>query len=222
MTSKMTPHSRGAPEPTEQRTLLSAGDVARTIARMAHQVIEKISLGAPADEQTGALTFRPPVLLGIPTRGTPLALRLAERIFEFSGVRPLTGVVDVTLYRDDLRTGRPRALEQTQLPAEGIDNRLVLLVDDVLFSGRTIRAALDALRDQGRPSAVQLAVLVDRGHRELPIRADYVGKNVPTARHEDIAVCLSEVDGYDAVLLRNNLLQNGNGKDKPQTQGDDR
>jgi pyrimidine operon attenuation protein/uracil phosphoribosyltransferase len=186
----------------EQRKLLSAGDVARTIARMAHQVIEKTSLGGVPNDKAEGSSLSPPILLGIPTRGTPLAFRLAERIFEFSGVRPLTGVVDVTLYRDDLRGRPPRALAQTQLPPEGIDDRLVLLVDDVLFSGRTVRAALDALRDQGRPRAVQLAVLVDRGHRELPIRADYVGKNVPTSPTEDVAVCLSEVDGYDAVLLR--------------------
>jgi pyrimidine operon attenuation protein/uracil phosphoribosyltransferase len=184
------------------RELLSAGDVARTIARMAHQVIEKTALGA------GSGT--PPVLLGIPTRGTPLAVRLAERINEFSGVRPPTGALDVTLYRDDLRRKPTRALEQTQLPPAGIDDAVVVLVDDVLFSGRTIRAALDALRDHGRPKAVQLAVLVDRGHRELPIRADYVGKNVPTSRTEEIAVLLSEVDGLDAVLLRGDAGDGGN------------
>jgi pyrimidine operon attenuation protein/uracil phosphoribosyltransferase len=161
---------------------------------MAHQVIEKTALGAGL--------AAPPVLLGIPTRGTPLAVRLAERISEFSGVRPPTGALDVTLYRDDLRRRPTRALEQTQLPATGIDDLVVVLVDDVLYSGRTIRAALDALRDHGRPRTVQLAVLVDRGHRELPIRADYVGKNVPTSRAEEIAVLLSEVDGRDAVLIR--------------------
>jgi len=185
---------RGATGSAAERELLSAGDVARTIARMAHQVIEKTAGGA---ERT-----TPPVLLGIPTRGTPLAVRLADRIEEFSGTRPPTGALDVTLYRDDLRRRPPRALEETQLPATGIDDRVVILVDDVLFSGRTIRAALDALRDHGRPRAVQLAVLVDRGHRELPIRADYVGKNVPTARTEGVSVLLSETDGRDAVLLR--------------------
>jgi pyrimidine operon attenuation protein/uracil phosphoribosyltransferase len=161
---------------------------------MAHQVIEKTANGA---ENT-----TPPVLLGIPTRGTPLATRLAGKIGEFSGVRPPTGALDVTLYRDDLRRRPPRALEQTQLPPDGIDDRVVILVDDVLFSGRTIRAALDALRDHGRPRAVQLAVLVDRGHRELPIRADYVGKNVPTARTEGVSVLLAEIDGRDSVVLR--------------------
>jgi pyrimidine operon attenuation protein/uracil phosphoribosyltransferase len=197
---------RGAAGSVGDRELLSAGDVARTIARMAHQVIEKTALGA------GSGT--PPVLLGIPTRGTPLAVRLAERINEFSGVRPPTGALDVTLYRDDLRRKPTRALEQTQLPPAGIDDAVVVLVDDVLFSGRTIRAALDALRDHGRPKAVQLAVLVDRGHRELPIRADYVGKNVPTSRTEEIAVLLSEVDGLDAVLLRGDAGAVGDGGKK--------
>ncbi|MFD9889009.1 bifunctional pyr operon transcriptional regulator/uracil phosphoribosyltransferase PyrR [Amycolatopsis sp. NPDC059027] len=193
----MSSRPRGAAGPAGERELLSAGDVARTIARMAHQVIEKTALGSGHEGTTP-----PPVLLGIPTRGTPLATRLAERVAEFSGVRPPTGALDVTLYRDDLRRRPPRALEQTQLPPAGIDDRVVILVDDVLFSGRTIRAALDALRDHGRPRAVQLAVLVDRGHRELPIRADYVGKNVPTARTEGVSVLLSETDGRDAVLLR--------------------
>ncbi|MFD2471886.1 bifunctional pyr operon transcriptional regulator/uracil phosphoribosyltransferase PyrR [Amycolatopsis silviterrae] len=191
----MSSRPRGAAEPAGERELLSAGDVARTIARMAHQVIEKTALGAGPPEQY-------PVLLGIPTRGTPLAARLAGKIGEFAGAAPPYGALDVTLYRDDLRRRPPRALEQTQLPPDGIDNRVVILVDDVLFSGRTIRAALDALRDHGRPRAVQLAVLVDRGHRELPIRADYVGKNVPTARAEGVSVLLSETDGRDAVLLR--------------------
>jgi pyrimidine operon attenuation protein/uracil phosphoribosyltransferase len=187
--------SRGAADPAGQRELLAAGDVARTIARMAHQVIEKTSVGSgPA----------PPgvILLGIPTRGAPLAARLADRIYDFSGVSLPTGVLDITLYRDDLRRGPTRPLTATALPDVGVDDQLVILVDDVLFSGRTVRAALDALRDAGRPSAVQLAALIDRGHRELPIRADYVGKNVPTSREEEIAVLLEEIDGRDAVLLR--------------------
>ncbi|MBM7772960.1 pyrimidine operon attenuation protein/uracil phosphoribosyltransferase [Actinokineospora baliensis] len=189
----MPPRPRGAPEPAERRELLSAGDVARTIARMAHQVIEKTSLGA-----SGA---RPVVLLGIPTRGAPLATRLATRIADFSEVQVPVGTLDVTLYRDDLRRKPTRPLGQTALPPGGIEDALVILVDDVLFSGRTIRAALDALRDVGRPRAVQLAVLVDRGHRELPIRADYVGKNVPTARSEEVHALFTETDGRDAVLL---------------------
>ncbi|MEU6642957.1 bifunctional pyr operon transcriptional regulator/uracil phosphoribosyltransferase PyrR [Saccharomonospora sp. NPDC046836] len=188
----MAPRPRGATEPAE-RELLSAGDVARTIARMAHQVIEKTALGAGDTPQ--------PVLLGIPTRGIPLATRLGERITEFSGTEVPSGALDVTLYRDDLRHKPTRPLAQTQLPVSGIDDAIVILVDDVLFSGRTIRAALDALRDHGRPRAVQLAVLVDRGHRELPIRADYVGKNVPTSRSEEVSVLLTETDGRDAVLL---------------------
>ncbi|KID29782.1 bifunctional pyr operon transcriptional regulator/uracil phosphoribosyltransferase PyrR [Prauserella rugosa] len=195
---------RGAADPVE-RELLSAGDVARTIARMAHQIIEKTALASP---EGGAGTAGsddlppPPVLLGIPTRGTPLADRLAARIAEFSGVSVPAGALDVTLYRDDLRRKPTRPLEETALPPGGIDDRIVVLVDDVLFSGRTIRSALDALRDHGRPRAVQLAVLVDRGHRELPIRADYVGKNVPTSRSEDVSVLLAETDGRDAVLIR--------------------
>jgi pyrimidine operon attenuation protein/uracil phosphoribosyltransferase len=160
---------------------------------MAHQLIEKTTLGA-ADAG-------PIVLIGIPTRGGPLAERLAARIAEFSGVQVPTGVLDVTLYRDDLRRRPNRPLEPTALPDGGIQDRLVVLVDDVLYSGRTVRAALDALRDHGRPRAVQLAVLIDRGHRELPIRADYVGKNVPTSRSEEIAVLLAELDGRDAVEL---------------------
>jgi pyrimidine operon attenuation protein / uracil phosphoribosyltransferase len=183
----------GAADPAGERELLSAGDVARTIARIAHQIIEKTAL----DTDGGDV-----VLLGIPTRGALLARRLGARIADFSGVTVPTGALDITLYRDDLRQRPNRPLEPSSLPPEGVDNALVVLVDDVLFSGRTVRAALDALRDQGRPRAVQLAVLVDRGHRELPIRADYVGKNVPTSRAEDVAVRLSEVDDLDGVLLR--------------------
>ena len=185
--------SGAATDPAERRELLSAGDVARTVARMAHQVIEKTALD-PANRASV-------VLLGIPSRGAPLAARLAEKIAEFSGVKVPVGALDVTLYRDDLRRKPARPLEHTQLPECGVDDRLVVLVDDVLFSGRTVRSALDALRDLGRPRAVQLAVLVDRGHRELPLRADYVGKNVPTARTEDVKVLLSEHDGRDAVMI---------------------
>lgn len=188
----MADHRRGdeAAGPGD-RELLSAADVTRTIARMAHQIIEKAAGDASA-----------PVLIGIPTRGAVLARRLAAAIGEFSGVRPEVGAVDATLYRDDLRRRPARALEGTAVPEGGLDDRLVVLVDDVLMSGRTVRAALDALADHGRPRAVQLAVLVDRGHRELPIRADYVGKNVPTARDEQILVLLEEIDGADGVRLR--------------------
>ena len=176
-------------------TIMDADDVGRTIARIAHQIIEKTALDAPGAGQV--------VLLGIPSGGVPLAARLASRIEEFSGVSVFHGALDVTLYRDDLTTSPHRALKPTSIPREGIDGTTVILVDDVLYSGRTIRAALDALRDIGRARVVQLAVLVDRGHRDLPIRADYVGKNIPTAATEDVRVSLVEIDGDDRVdLLR--------------------
>ena len=176
-----------------ERVLLDAADVSRTIARVAHQVIEKTALGSPDAPRV--------VIIGIPTRGTTLADRLAARIKEFSGVDVPVGYLDITLYRDDLRAKPHRPLERTMVPAGGVDNAVVVLVDDVLFSGRTIRAALDALADLGRPSAVRLAVLVDRGHRELPIRADHVGKNLPSALAERVSVRLSEVDGTDEVTI---------------------
>ncbi|HEX5494153.1 MAG TPA: bifunctional pyr operon transcriptional regulator/uracil phosphoribosyltransferase PyrR [Mycobacteriales bacterium] len=172
-----------------ERLLLDGADLSRVVDRIAHQLLEK----------TGGA--RDTVILGIPTRGSHLAHRLAARIHAFEGVTVPTGSLDVTLYRDDLRLRGVRALEDTSVPEPGVQGRLVVLVDDVLYSGRTVRAALDALRDLGRPRAVQLAVLVDRGHRELPIRADYVGKNLPTSRDEAVHVLLSEVDGQDAVLL---------------------
>lgn len=175
------------------RVLLDGSDVTRTISRIAHEVIEKTALDGPQAP--------PVVVIGIPTRGATLAARLAARIEEFSGVQVPVGYIDITLYRDDLRDKPHRPLERTQVPPGGIDNALVVLVDDVLFSGRTVRAALDALRDLGRPAAVQLAVLVDRGHRELPLRADYVGKNIPTARDEDVKVHMVEIDGVDEVVL---------------------
>ncbi|MGY0500093.1 bifunctional pyr operon transcriptional regulator/uracil phosphoribosyltransferase PyrR [Nocardia sp. FBN12] len=177
------------------RELLSPSDVTRTVARIAHQIIEKTAL------DSGDADAPRVVLMGIPTRGTTLANRLADRIEEFSGVRPALGSLDITLYRDDLRSRPHRPLERTSVPDGGIENSLVVLVDDVLFSGRTVRSALDGLRDLGRPRAVQLAVLIDRGHRELPIRADYVGKNVPTSRAEDISVLMVEHDGRDGVYL---------------------
>ena len=177
-------------------TIMDADDVGRTIARIAHQIIEKTALDAPGAGRV--------VLLGIPSGGVPLAARLAARIEEFSGVSVFHVALDVTLHRDDLTTSPHRALKPTSVPREGIDGATVILVDDVLYSGRTIRAALDALRDIGRARVVQLAVLLDRGHRELPIRADYVGKNIPTAATEDVRVSLAEIDGDDRVdLLRN-------------------
>ena len=172
---------------------MSAEDVGRTISRIAHQIIEKTAL----DGQDAPTV----VLLGIPTRGVDLASRLAHKIAEFSGVTVACGALDITLYRDDLNFKPPRPLEDTSIPAGGIDGALVILVDDVFFHGRSVRSALDALRDVGRPRAVQLAVLVDRGHRELPIRADYVGKNLPTALTETVHVQLAEHDGRDRVLI---------------------
>ena len=173
--------------------LLSSDDVSRTVARIAHQIIEKTALDSADAPRV--------ILLGIPSGGVPLAQRLAHKIEEFSGVAVPWGSLDITLYRDDL-LGKPhRALQPTTIPTGGIDNATVILVDDVLYSGRTIRAALDALSDVGRPDIIQLAVLVDRGHREVPIRADYVGKNLPTAREEDVTVYNSEIDGRDAVVL---------------------
>lgn len=178
---------------TTDRELMSEADVARTISRIAHQIIEKTALdGADAPRL---------VLLGIPTRGVTLANRLAAKIKEFSGVSVARGGLDITLYRDDLGFKPPRALEETSIPTGGIDGALVILVDDVLYTGRSVRSALDALRDIGRPKAVQLAVLVDRGHRELPVRADYVGKNVPTSRSENVKVRLAEDDDLEGIWI---------------------
>ena len=175
-------------QPEIGTAILSRADIGRTIDRIAHQILERNG-------------DRPVVLLGIPTRGVYLARRLAERLTAFADRPTAVGSLDITLYRDDLRLHPPRALEETSLPAGGVDGAIVVLVDDVLYSGRTIRAALDALRDHGRPAVVQLAVLVDRGHRQLPIRADYVGKNIPTAFGDDVAVHLVEIDGMDSVEL---------------------
>ena len=172
--------------------LLSAQDVGRTIARIAHQIIEKTALDSP--------DAAPVMLLGIPSGGVPLARRIADAIEEFSGVSVPVGSLDITLYRDDLKAKPHRALRPTHIPGN-IDGVTVILVDDVLYSGRTIRAALDSLRDIGRPRVIQLAVLVDRGHRELPIRADYVGKNIPTATTEDVTVTLVPIDDADGVTL---------------------
>jgi len=181
-----------AASPGTDRELMSAADVGRTISRIAHQIIEKTALDG-SDARV--------ILLGIPTRGVTLAARLADKIHEFAGVTIPHGALDITLYRDDLDFKPPRPLEDTSIPEGGIDGALVVLVDDVLYTGRSVRSALDALRDIGRPRAVQLAVLVDRGHRELPLRADYVGKNVPTSRSENVKVRLAEDDGHDLVSI---------------------
>lgn len=171
------------------RGVLDATDITRVVTRIAHEILERD--GEPSNL----------VLLGIPTRGAILADRIAERIGSFEGQEVAVGTLDITLYRDDLRMRGPRPLAATTLPARGIDDAIVVLVDDVLFSGRTVRAALDALSQLGRPRAVRLAVLVDRGHRELPIRADYVGKNIPTSLQESVHVRLEEIDGVDEVVL---------------------
>jgi pyrimidine operon attenuation protein/uracil phosphoribosyltransferase len=179
--------TRGAPQ--VGKTVLEQAEISRALTRIAHEIIERTR---------GAQHV---VLLGIPTRGVPLAGRLAARIEQVEGHPIPHGSLDITMYRDDLRLRPARTLGRTQVPPEGIDGKVVVLVDDVLYSGRTVRAALDALNDLGRPQAVQLAVLVDRGHRELPIRPDYVGKNLPTAQHEFVRVLLAEVDGQDTILL---------------------
>jgi pyrimidine operon attenuation protein/uracil phosphoribosyltransferase len=171
------------------KQILTADDIGRVLDRIAHQILEKTK-GAPDT-----------ILLGIPTRGVALAGRLADRIRRFSDVDVPAGTLDITLYRDDLGRNALRALGPTDLPPSGVDGQRVILVDDVLYSGRTVRAALNALYDLGRPASVQLAILVDRGHRELPIRADYVGKNIPTSRDETVAVHLVEYDDLDAVVL---------------------
>jgi pyrimidine operon attenuation protein/uracil phosphoribosyltransferase len=171
--------------------VLEAGDIRRALTRIAHEVLERNRGG------------RDLVVLGIPTRGVPLATRLAARLAHIEEAPIPVGSLDVTMYRDDLRRQPIRTLAVTQLPPEGIDDKVVVLVDDVLYSGRTIRAALDALSDLGRPRAVRLAVLVDRGHRDLPIRADHVGKNLPTSHNERVRVRLQETDGRDGVVIEN-------------------
>jgi pyrimidine operon attenuation protein / uracil phosphoribosyltransferase len=171
------------------RTVLDTEDIHRALTRIAHEILER---------NKGAAGL---VLLGIPTRGVPLARRIAERITAVEGSEIPVGSLDVTMYRDDLRLKPARTLLPTDIPTGGIDAKTVVLVDDVLFSGRTIRAALDALTEIGRPAAVRLAVLVDRGHRELPIRADFVGKNLPTSLVERVRVTVAETDGGDAVTI---------------------
>ena len=180
------------------RIVLDARDIARALTRISHEIIER-------NKGAGDL-----VLLGIPRRGVPLAQRIATRISDVEDVAVPSGSLDITMYRDDLRMKPARALMHTDIPGDGIDGKVVVLVDDVLYSGRTIRAALDAISDLGRPRAVQLAALVDRGHRELPIRPDFVGKNLPTSTSERVSVRLAEVDGAptdgdapaDAVVIR--------------------
>jgi pyrimidine operon attenuation protein/uracil phosphoribosyltransferase len=178
--------------------IMSAEDMRRALTRMSHELIER---------NAGAAGL---VLVGIRTRGVPLARRVANLIAQFEAVHLPYGGLDITLYRDDLEASRPRPPRPTSLPVD-IGGRRVVLVDDVLFTGRTVRAAMDALMDFGRPRSIQLMVLIDRGHRELPIRPDYVGKNVPTARREAIEVRLQETDGSDAVWLRKGLERESGG-----------
>ena len=171
------------------RQVLDAADIDRALTRISHEIIE-------ANRGAGDL-----VILGIPTRGEKLARRIAARISQIEETPVPAGALDVTLYRDDLQLQPPRSLLPTDIPTGGLDDKVVVLVDDVLYSGRTVRAALDALTDLGRPRAVRLAVLVDRGHRELPIRPDHVGKNLPTSTFEKVRVRVAEADGFDGVLI---------------------
>jgi pyrimidine operon attenuation protein/uracil phosphoribosyltransferase len=178
------------PVPDEQtaRTVLDEQDISRALTRITHEILER-------NRDSAGL-----VLLGIPTRGVHLARRIAQRMSDVEDRAISAGALDITMYRDDLRLKPARALEHTEIP-DDIDGKVVVLIDDVLFSGRTIRAALDALGELGRPRAVQLAVLIDRGHRELPIRADFVGKNLPTSLAEKVKVRLTESDGADSVSI---------------------
>ncbi|MDD4859865.1 MAG: bifunctional pyr operon transcriptional regulator/uracil phosphoribosyltransferase PyrR [Dehalococcoidales bacterium] len=170
------------------KILMTAEDIRRTLARISHEIIERNNV---LDNL---------LLVGIHTRGVPLAKRLAENITHFEQVKLLTGSLDFTRYRDDLNRCGKLVVKRTDIPAS-VDGKSIVLVDDVLYTGRSIRAAMDALIDLGRPQSIQLAVLIDRGHREMPIRADYVGKNIPSARHEEIQVRLVEVDGRDEVAI---------------------
>ena len=174
----------------DKAVLMDTEAIRRALTRISHEIVEK---------NKGVEDI---VLVGIRTRGVPLAERMADAVEQIEGQRPPVGVLDITLYRDDLSTlAYQPIVHPTELPVD-ITGKTVILVDDVLYTGRTIRAALDALIDMGRPTAIQLAVLIDRGHRELPIRADYVGKNVPTSSHEVVSVQLQTIDGDEKVVIR--------------------
>ena len=175
------------------KEVLGAGDVARSLTRIAYEIVER---------NGGSNNL---VIAGIPTRGATLARRLVNRIKEVSGTYAELAIIDTTMYRDDLASQPLRTPKETLVPRSGINGKTVVLVDDVLYTGRTIKAALDALTRIGRPAAVQLAVLVDRGHRELPVRPDYVGKNLPTSHDETVTILLDETDGRDGVLLGKGL-----------------
>jgi len=175
--------------PTARVRVLDAASVDRSLTRIAHEILERNKTSSAVG------------LVGVQTRGVPLARRLADKLGAIDGATPPVGVLDINLYRDDLsRIADHPVLRRTEIPFDLAD-RTVVLVDDVLFTGRTVRAALDALMDLGRPRQIQLAVLVDRGHRELPVRADFVGKNLPTARAELVEVRLRETDGDDEVVI---------------------
>ncbi|MCI0483012.1 MAG: bifunctional pyr operon transcriptional regulator/uracil phosphoribosyltransferase PyrR [candidate division NC10 bacterium] len=177
----------------EKAQLMDATAIQRVLTRVAHEIVEK-------NKGTAEL-----VLIGLRSRGVDLARRLSQRLKEIDGVDVPVGALDITLYRDDLGKGGPQpSVRRTEIPFS-IENKKVILVDDVLYTGRTVRAAMDGLMDLGRPRAIQLAVLVDRGHRELPIRADYVGKNVPTAKTEQVQVMLQEEDGADRVVILDHI-----------------
>jgi len=181
-------NSEATSPPLTQGPLLDAAGISRTITRLAHEIVE-------GDAGLDGL-----VLVGLQTRGATLAQRIADAIESFEGARPALGCLDITMHRDDFdRRGLRGNPQPTELPE--IEGRTIVLVDDVLYTGRTIRAAMDALNDYGRPATIRLAVLVDRGHRELPIRADIVGKNIPTARRDEVQVLLVEEDGRDAVIV---------------------
>ena len=172
-----------------RKVIMTPGDIRRTLARVAHEIIEHNKV---IDHL---------ILVGIQTRGVPLARRLAANIESFEQPKLSVGALDFSLYRDDLSSLEAQpVVQRTEIPAD-IDGKSIVLVDDVLYTGRSIRAAMDALIDLGRPCSIQLAVLIDRGHREMPIRADYVGKNIPSARHEEIQVRLVETDGIDEVAI---------------------
>lgn len=170
------------------KTVMEAADVARAVKRIAHEILET---------NRGSQDL---VLIGIRKRGVPLAERLGDEIKAIEGNRPPVGALDISFYRDDIGIRDPQEVLSTSFPVS-LDDKTVVLVDDVLFTGRTVRAAIDALVDFGRPRAVRLAVLIDRGHRELPIRADHIGKNLPTSLEEDVKVSLEEIDGEDAVTI---------------------
>ena len=180
---------RGEEGTVAMKAVLSSADIARALTRISHEIIEK---------NRGSEDI---LLLGIPTRGIHLAERIGLEMSRIDSSSIPVGTLDITLHRDDLRSKPPRALTPTKIPPSGVNGKRIVLVDDVLYSGRTIRAALDALGEIGRPAMVQLAVLIDRGHRELPIRADYVGKNLPTSHEEIVKVSIAEVDGEDLVQI---------------------